>query len=125
MPVGRPTDYTEELANRILLRIVGGESVNAICRDKNTPNISTIYRWLASNKEFCELYEKAKDDQADTLADSILEISDTAMPENVQVARLRVDARKWVAAKLKPRKYGDRADHNVTFDGKLEVSWLE
>ena len=35
--------------------------------------------------------------------------------EAIQRSRLRVDARKWVAAKLKPRKYGDRVmnEHTV------------
>jgi hypothetical protein len=28
--------------------------------------------------------------------------------EHVARSRLRVDARKWVAAKLKPKKYGDK-----------------
>jgi len=31
----------------------------------------------------------------------------------VQAARLRVDTRKWVASRLLPKKYGDRASLNV------------
>jgi hypothetical protein len=69
------------------------------------------------------MYARAREDQADTLADEIVGISDesaiTAKVDGEEVRfaldatavarnRLRVDARKWVAAKLKPRKYGDR-----------------
>jgi hypothetical protein len=48
------------------------------------------------------------------MADEIVEIADNATPQDAHVARLKVDARKWVAAKLLPRKYGDRpAEVNV------------
>ncbi len=67
------------------------------------------------------MYAKAREDQADTLADEIQAIAD-AMPMEktdgngntsfdgayIQWMKLRVDARKWTASKLKPRKYGDR-----------------
>jgi len=33
-------------------------------------------------------------------------------PENINRSRLRVDARKWAASKLAPRKYGDRVEHD-------------
>ena len=35
-------------------------------------------------------------------------------PEHVQRSRLRVDARKWIASKLKPKKYGDYQKHEHT-----------
>jgi hypothetical protein len=48
------------------------------------------------------------------MADEIVEIADNATPQDAHVARLKVDARKWVAAKLLPKKYGDRpAEVNV------------
>jgi Bacteriophage Sf6, terminase small subunit-like len=48
------------------------------------------------------------------MTDEIVEIADNATPQDAHVARLKVDARKWVAAKLLPKKYGDRpAEVNV------------
>ena len=32
--------------------------------------------------------------------------------ENINRSRLRVDARKWAAARLAPKKYGDRVEHD-------------
>jgi len=59
-------------------------------------------------------YARAKEKAADKLADEIVEIADNATPQDAHVARLKVDARKWVAAKLLPKKYGDRpAEVNV------------
>jgi hypothetical protein len=50
---------------------------------------------------------------ADKLFKECLEIADKATPENVSVARLQVDTRKWAAARLAPKKYGDRISHDV------------
>ena len=117
MPGGRPTKFTQELADTICERIMNGESLRSIVSDADMPNRSSVHKWLAENKEFSDQYARAKDNQADTLADEIMFIADTA--EDVQKARLQVDTRKWIASKLKPKKYGDKMD--VTSDGdKLE-----
>ena len=81
------------------------------------PDVATVYRWLVRFPDFCEMYTRAREDQADTLADQIIEIADQSQGENmagVQSANLRVDARKWVASKLKPRKYSERHFQEVT-----------
>lgn len=93
------------------------------------PGTSTVYRWLADKPEFRELYARAREDQADTLADEIIDIADQKdgeadTPDSVNRARLRVDARKWIASKLKPKRYGDKIDHEHTggLTVKLEQS---
>lgn len=123
-PVGRPTDYSPELINEICDRIANGEPLVRICREEAMPNVVTVYRWLNKYPEFSNLYAKAKDAAADTLAEEIQDIADSIPmettdkegntkfdPAYINWMRLRVDARKWVAAKLKPRKYGDRLTH--------------
>lgn len=75
------------------------------------PCPSTIYTWLRIHKEFLENYEKAKDNQADYFIEETLIIPDTE--QDVQRARLKVDVRKWAASKYKPKKYGDKIDHNL------------
>lgn len=123
----RATEYTEELAVQICTRIAEGEALARICRDESMPNVSSVYRWVATNEKFRTMYQLAREDQADTLGDQILEISDEAPiivkrddegnevevvldAAAVQRQRLRVDARKFVAAKLKPKKWGDRTE---------------
>jgi len=44
----------------------------------------------------------------------MLEIADDAEPENAQVVRLRLDTRKWIASKFKPKRYGDKITQEVT-----------
>ena len=36
--------------------------------------------------------------------------------------RLQIDSRKWLAAKLAPKKYGARSEHHIT--GELTVDTL-
>lgn len=127
MPAGRPSDYTPELAAKICERIADGESLKAICSGDDMPSKASVYLWLTKHPEFSDMYVRAREDQADTLADEIIEIADdatrdtivdddgneTCNSEWINRSRLRVDARKWIAAKLKPKKYGERIDHSV------------
>ena len=85
------------------------------------PNRSSVHKWLAENKDFSDQYARAKDNQADTLADELIYIADNA--EDVQKARLQVDTRKWVASKLKPKKYGDKLDMTSGGD-KIETNTI-
>jgi hypothetical protein len=91
------------------------------------PDRSTVYDWLLRHPEFADQYARARDEQADTLADEIIAIADE-QPEIVVVTdkktgaviehkldgaflqwqKNRIDARKWTAMKLKPKKYGER-----------------
>lgn len=125
--MARPSDYTPEKAADICAKLVMGESLRSICAAEDMPAIATVYLWLGKHPEFMEQYARAREDQADTLADEIIDIADEASRDTITDAdgnetcnsewinrsRLRVDARKWVASKLKPRKYGERMDHNV------------
>ena len=75
------------------------------------PDYSTIAEWLREDDNLAQQYARAKEDQADYLAEELVEIADNATGDYNR-DRLRLDARKWVAAKLKPKKYGDKLDLN-------------
>lgn len=143
---GRPSAFTEKTADIICERIKHGESLRAICRDDGMPSQSMVFRWLETNLIFREQYARAREVQADTLVDEILEISDNATNdwmarrsesekgagvnsgwvlngEHVQRSRLRVDSRKWFASKVAPKKYGDKIEHTGPEGGPLLVSW--
>jgi terminase small subunit-like protein len=63
--------------------------------------------------DFLERYARAREAQADKYFQEIVEIADAATPETVNVARLRVDSRKFTVARLAPKKYGDHISHDV------------
>jgi len=136
--MGRPSDYSEETAAEICGRLASGESLVKICRDDHMPSTVTVYRWLGVNEAFRNIYASAREDQADTFADEIQQIADEPMigkktttkangdvetveGDMIEHRRLRVDARKWIASKLKPKKYGDRLEHTGAGGGPLVV----
>jgi hypothetical protein len=108
MVAGRPTLFTEEIGDKICAMVMAGVPLVRICEEDWAPHPTTIYRWFREHDKFCYNYARAKEDQADYFVEDIVQIADLATPDNVQVARLRVDTRKWAASKYKPKKYGDK-----------------
>lgn len=105
---GRPSSYCPKTSGIICKRIAEGESLNTICKDKGIPNAETVRKWLHDFPEFLGNYARAREQQADHYADEMVDIADNATDTNK--ARLQIDARKWKASKLLPKKYGDKLD---------------
>lgn len=141
MSAGRPSSYTQEMANTICELIADGQSLRSICQADDMPAKSTVFKWLTQNKDFADQYARARETQADAIFDEILSISDEktvaleygegdekAVVEvaldsvAVQRNRLRVDARKWMAGKLRPKVYGDKQtlEHSGPDGGPIE-----
>lgn len=129
--VGRPMEYTQEKGDEICADLAMGMSLRSVCLKDNRPAISTVFRWLRTYPEFRKQYEEAKQESADAMAEEVLDIADdgtndfilkdngegtTVNSEHIQRSRLRVDTRKWLMAKMKPKKYGDKLD--VVSDGE-------
>lgn len=114
MPAGRPSSYKQDIADDICERLANGESLRRICLTPDYPRQATVFRWLAANEQFREQYRVAREAQADTLADEIIDIADgkraayEGIEADVQRDKLSVHARQWVASKLKPKVYGDK-----------------
>lgn len=124
---GRPTKYTQKMADDICHQLSQGFSLRTVCKAENMPHISTIFNWFRTQKGFVEQYARAKEESADAMAEEILDIADQALGESktgdakranakVQAMRIRVDTRKWIMSKMKPKKYGDKID--MTTNGK-------
>jgi hypothetical protein len=104
---GRPTDFTQEIADAICERLADGESLRSICRDQHMPTKGCVFRWLSDNKDFADQYTRAREAQADSHIDDIVDIADDkGLDPNDK--RIRIDARKWSAGKMRPKKYGDK-----------------
>lgn len=107
---GRPTEYTEELADLFCSRIALGESLRAVVGYDDMPTHTTIYNWLRKYETFVSQYARAKADSADSRADQIEEIADKVLTGTYEpaAARVAIDAFKWTSGKHKPKKYGDK-----------------
>ncbi len=119
--MGRPSRFTLKTADEICERLADGESLRTICSADTMPNRATVFRWLAANKNFRDQYARAREAQADAMADEILNIADDGENDTyvddfgkkrtdydvISRSKLRVDARKWLASKLRPKVYGE------------------
>lgn len=127
MAVGRPSDYTEELAEAICLRLSEGESLRSVCRDDGMPSKQAVLRWLAKHESFRAQYVRAKEQGAEALAEEMFDIADDGANdwmertnsdgdnigwqlngEHVRRSQLRIDTRKWYLSKIMPKKYGEK-----------------
>lgn len=144
--MGRPSDYSEEVVAIFCGRMADGESVKTICKSDDMPASSTIYLWLQQHKDFLEKYEKAALERGWALAEESIEIADNGTNdwmerqstsekgagvntgwvlngEHVQRSRLRVDTRKWFAARLNPKRLGDKVvnEHSGPDGGAIQT----
>lgn len=110
--MSRPSSYTPEMADILCERIAKGEALHRVCDEQGMPSTSMVYRWLDAHEDFRDKYARAREMQADLMAAQTVVIADEA--EDANLARLRVDARKWYASKLQPKKYGDKIAQEVS-----------
>ena len=111
---------------QVLKAIANGDSLTtALTHIHPSPSYAWAKLQLRNNTELKAAYQQAVEDRADRLAEQLLELADTPMPEGldgparsawVQHLRVRIDVRKWAAAKLKPKTYGERLDLSVTHE---------
>lgn len=125
--MGRKSEFNQPTADAICDRLANGLSLRAICRNKGMPSKTTVFKWLAQNSTFADQYARAREAQADLLVDEMVAIADTpkigtktkrtadgkvekTTGDMVEHRRLQIETRKWVAARMRPKKYGDKID---------------
>lgn len=141
MALGRPSIFDQDVATVICDRLAGGESLRSVCRDEEMPAESTVRRWAMDDVcGFHAQYVRARELQAHALVEDTLDISDdgsndwmkrndpenpgfTANGEHMQRSRLRVDTRKWIAARILPKVYGDKViqEHTGPNGGAIQI----
>jgi len=138
-----PTNYRRGLAEKICEKLMTGATLKSICGvgDRRYPTMMTVAKWLAHNAEFREQYYFARRVAAELHIDEIFEIADDTSKdyvervinkkdgtsyvevvvdnEAIQRSRVRIDARKFYAAKMVPKLYGDKVVQEHTANGDL------
>ena len=124
-----PVTITPDVMAQICSEIASGRSLRSVCQDEGMPHRITVFKRMNRDPEFLALYNVAVEARSDALVEEILDIADDGRndwveqygpdgeatgwkfnAEHYQRSRLRVDTRKWVAGKMKPKKYGDKLD---------------
>jgi hypothetical protein len=127
--MARPLLLTPEIADEICARLSDARSLRSICLDEDMPGQTTVFKWLRQHEEFAKQYARARETQADALFDEILDIADNGSNdwmerhddeggnigwrengEALNRSKIRIDARKWMAGKLRPKVYGEKLD---------------
>lgn len=139
--MGNPTTYTKELAIEICNKIsTCSDGLKILCsKNPHWPCRDTIYQWLKDHRFFSDLYAQAKRQQIEAIVDDILVIADDTSTDTliktnkdgeeyecsnnewINRSRLRVDTRKWLAAKLAPRLYGENVGVRELYEEIAEL----
>ena len=123
--IGRPSLCTPDVTDAICRELAEGRSLRSICGDPGMPSHASVTTWLSdpTKSGFLARYQRARADQADTLAEQILDLADERPPVDdagrvdpgwVAAQRMRVEARKWYAGKVRPKAWGDRISQEIT-----------
>ena len=135
---GRPSKFTEAIADEVVTRLSAGETLRSICRDEHMPGWTAIYDWLHKNEEFSGRIARARELGEDAIAQECVDIADNAANDwmerldkekagagwllngdHVQRSKLRIDTRLKLLAKWNPKKYGDKVQQEMS--GSLTV----
>jgi len=115
--MGRSSSYTTEIAEKICEEIATGKHLHLICETEEwAPAERTVYQWLEKNEDFAQMYARARARQQEVFAAQVITIADTE--KDSAKARNMMDARKWYASKVAPKKWGDR----VEIEAKVETT---
>jgi hypothetical protein len=131
--------FSQKIASVICKALSEGKSLRAVCEADGMPSESTVRAWALDDVEgFAAQYARAREIGYERLADEILAIADTPQTgvktttkasgtetvegDMIEHRRLQVDARKWMLAKMLPKKYGDRlqTEHTGPNGGPIE-----
>jgi hypothetical protein len=122
--LGRPSGFNEDIAREICERLATGQSMGAIAELEHMPTMPTMWAWIRKEPAFFSDYMRAREEQAHVLFDQCLDIADdtandllvaedgtvTANTIAVTRAKLRIDTRMRMAAKMSPKVYSERSE---------------
>ena len=117
--IGRPSDYTPELADRICAALAEGASLNKTCMRADMPSAASVFSWIGKHSDFLEKYTRATSERREVRKEQLLDIP---VDEDIdpQRGRLLSDNIKWVLAKEEPKKYGDKIQQDI--DATLRIT---
>lgn len=112
-------EYTPELGQKICAEMITPKSLAKICKQPGMPSKKTVMEWLQKHAEFLEIYRIAQRERAEVYFEECVDIADDATndfvegrvdKEHINRSRLRVDTRKWICAKMDPKRWGDKVE---------------
>ena len=112
---------TTLISNNICQRLMEGKPLTQICKDKDQPSLSTVYKWIAKHKDFASKLLTARRIGCQTYLDKMIEELETADNKSIMVVREKLHHYRWLSSKLLPNLYGDKQE--VIQDTKVTIEW--
>lgn len=117
--MGRPSSFTQAVADEIVERLSKGEPLADICRDDHMPAVRTVSDWKKANEAFSADFACAREIGWDAIALRARRTIRGYGPDldgdstgDVQRDKAIVDTDLKLLAKWDPKRYGDRLDLN-------------
>lgn len=138
MPIKWTDEQKAKACEEILAKVQKGLGLKTACDgDDWLPNESTFRFWCDSDPDLSARYARAREDRADVIFEEMIDIADNASNDwmerqgeksagwvlngdHVQRSKLMIDTRKWMLAKMQPKKYGEKLDLN--HGGALQIT---
>mgnify|MGYP003139681806 CR=1 FL=1 len=114
---------TTLISNNICQRLMEGTPLTKICKDKDQPSLSTVYKWIAKHKDFASKLLTARKIGCQTYLDKMIEELETADNKSIMVVREKLHHYRWLSSKLLPNLYGDKQE--VIQDTKVTIEWKQ
>ena len=101
---------------KVIEQTLKGKSFATITKQNGYPKVNMLYKWLNSDEQFNKDYVRARQQQALFYAESIetvitdLKNDENPSREKTDIARLEIDTKKWIAARLLPKVYGSNTN---------------
>ena len=122
--MSRTSSYSHEQADQICDLLAEGKGLVEICQRSDMPHRSTVLRWLDCKPEFAARVARAREAQADYVHDEMARIEADVEAGRLppDVARVVISSKQWRAAKLSPRKFGDRTSIETSATVRVETT---
>lgn len=129
----KPERDKDAISQSVIQGMRDGMSAFKACQAAGVPQ-STFNRWVDADAKLAEDYAHAREDLIERMANEVLELSDSEVPETgdgkrdwqaIQQRKLQVDSRKWLLSKLAPKKYGDRLELAGDKENPLQVQTID
>jgi hypothetical protein len=115
---GRPSKYSEDLADEIAEKLSQGITLTSICSDPDMPTIRTIQNWAGDRPHFFALLVRAREAGTETLTGELhdrmtnmVRIEKRQTPvtkEEIDSLRLYAQHIQWLTSRWNPKRYSER-----------------
>lgn len=113
---GRPSSFSNEIAEQICHGLIEGSSLYEICQQDGMPAYRTVFDWLDANEDFRSKCARARELQAEFMDYMVMKTAENCTKDDAYAAKVKIAAYQWRAMKLAPKKYGDRLDQYIKQD---------